>query len=333
MTPLYSLPFREQETPKSRNRRVLLIINPVSGRTKSKTSLYGILDKLYSVGTPAPAEWVTVVPTTHRGHAAELAASAHREGFDAVICCGGDGTLNETVRGILSLPPEERPELGYIPAGSTNDFAASLGLPSLPSRSAEVAMTAPAHPLDIGLFTPDGEYGRHFTYIASFGVFTAASYTTPQTAKNVMGHAAYIMEGVKDLMALQPRRARFELSDGTVLEDSEYVFCAVTNTTSAGGVIQLPKAEVSFSDGLLELLLIKLPKTPADLNRIVTALLTVNPGDCPLIEFRHTESVRITTAEPTTWSLDGEEAPCGRSVTVNCLPSAVKLRCFREGDI
>ena len=107
----------------------------------------------------------------------------------------------------------------------------------------------------------------------------------------------------------------------------------MTNTTSAGGVIQLPKAEVSFSDGLLELLLIKLPKTPADLNRILTALLTVNPGDCPLIEFRHTESVRITTAEPTTWSLDGEETPCGRSVTVNCLPSAVKLRCFREGDI
>jgi YegS/Rv2252/BmrU family lipid kinase len=253
---------------------------------------------------------VTVVPTTHRGHAAELAAASRREGFDLVICCGGDGTLNETVRGLLSLPPEERPELGYIPAGSTNDFAASLGLPASPAQSAEIAVTSPAHFLDVGQFVPVGEDAspaRQFTYIASFGVFTAASYTTPQAAKNVMGHAAYLVEGVKDLVSLQPRHARFELSDGETLED-DYVFCAVTNTTSAGGIIQLPKKDISFSDGLFEVLLIKHPKTPAELNRIVTALLTVNLSDCPLISFRHTNAVKTCVFH----NVGGDTVYCAR---------------------
>ena len=163
--------------------------------------------------------------------------------------------------------------------------------------------------------------------IASFGVFTAASYTTPQAAKNVMGHAAYLVEGVKDLMGLQPRHARFELDDGRVLED-DYVFCAITNTTSAGGIIQLPKDEVSFFDGLFEVLLIKHPKSPAELSTILTALLTLALDDCPLVEFHHTREVRVTVSEPVTWSLDGEETPAGTSVTIGCLPSAVSLRAY-----
>ena len=295
--------------------------------------LYDVLTRLYTTGTPAPAEWVTVALTTHRGHAAELAAASRGEGFDLVICCGGDGTLNETVRGLLTLPPEERPELGYIPAGSTNDFASSLGLPPVPAQSAELALNSSAVPLDVGRFVPaegGSDATRYFTYIASFGVFTAASYSTPQAAKNVMGHAAYIMEGVKDLVALQPHHARFELSDGTVLED-EYVFCAVTNTTSAGGIIQLPHKEISLSDGLFEVLLIKNPKTPAELNRIVTALLTLNLSDCPLIRFCHTDSLRVKTDEPTAWSLDGEECACGREVTIQCLPRAIRLRSIPIG--
>ena len=328
MIPSATLPFYEQGPLYNRNRRILLIMNPVSGRLKARGALTDILERMYAVGDPYPAEWVTVALTTHRDHAAELAVKAAEEDFDLVVACGGDGTLNEVVSGLLTLPPEKRPELGYIPSGSTNDFAASLGIPSLHSRAAEVALTAPAMALDVGRFAPDGDYpSGYFSYIASFGVFTAASYSTPQAAKNVMGHAAYLLEGLKDLMSIQPRHARFELSDGTVLED-EYVFCAVTNTTSAGGVIQLPKDRVSFSDGRLEVLLIKHPQTPAELSSLVTALLTVTPEASPLVEFRHADGVTVTTDEPTTWSLDGEEAPSGTSVSISCVPSAVRLRAF-----
>ena len=326
MNSLPTLPFRESDSLPNPNERILLVVNPVSGRLKTRSGLFDILDELYRGDYPRHAERVTVVLTTHRGHAAELAASAPDEGYGTVICCGGDGTLNETVSGLLTLPPERRPELGYIPTGSTNDLANSLGLTGSLRHSASLALTSPILRLDVGKFTPEGDFPtRHFTYIASFGAFTAVSYNTPQTVKNIMGHGAYVLESVKDLSSLQPRRASFTLEDGTCLED-EYVFCAITNTTTAGGLLQLPKASVSLSDGLFEILLIKAPKNAGDFNRILTALLTVTPESCPLIEFHHTASVTVRLEEPTSWSLDGEEALCGHEVHVRCLKGAIPLR-------
>ena len=352
------LPFYEpdpDEKPRE-SRQILLIVNPVSGRMKSKTGLFEILDELYRTasgepaskganrstgafpfgnitaatlgGDPLPDRRVTVVPTMHRGHATQVAATAHAEGYDTVICCGGDGTLNETISGLLTLHPEERPTLGYIPAGSTNDFAASMGLPSSLRGAARVAVGSSEMPLDLGIFRPLGgetHPSRYFSYIASFGAFTSASYSTPQTAKNIFGHVAYLLEGVKDLTNLTPRRASFVLEDGSVRE-GEYVFGAVTNTTSAGGVFKLPSDRVSMSDGLFELFLVHHPKNAADLNKIATALLSQDFDSCPLIELHHTTSVKVTLAENLSWSLDGEEAVGGTDIEISCIPSAVRIR-------
>ena len=356
------LPFYEPTNKKVvKSRRILLIVNPVSGRMKTKTGLFEMLDELYRTapeepttgkaapkagaaptlplpfgnlttttlgGSPDPDRQVTVVPTMYRGHARQLAASAYREGFDTVICCGGDGTLNETIGGLLTLRREERPSLGYIPAGSTNDFAASMGLSSSLRGAARTAVGEHETPIDIGLFRPadaDTHPARHFSYIASFGAFTAASYSTSQVAKNMFGHLAYLMEGVKDIANLRPHHASFDLSNGLHLE-GDYVFGAVTNTTSAGGVVKLPADRVSMSDGQFELLLIHHPKTALDLNRIATALLTQDFDSCPLADLYHTERVRITLEEPLSWSLDGEEATGGTVIEVSCLPGAVTLR-------
>ena len=347
------LPFYDPEPPKA-SCRILLIVNPVSGRMKTKTGLFEILDELYRSsavekeagpasafpfpfgnltaatlgGDPNPDRRVTVVPTMHRGHATQMAASAVRDGYDTVICCGGDGTLNETISGLLTIPAEERPLLGYIPAGSTNDFAASMGLPSSLRGAARTAVGRVIMPLDVGLFRPLGgevHPSRYFSYIASFGAFTAASYTTPQAVKNIFGHVAYLLEGVKDLANLTPRRASFLLDNGTCRE-GEYVFGAVTNTTSAGGVFKLPAERVSMSDGRFELFLVHHPKTAADLNRIATALLSQDFDSCPLIELHHTTSVKVTLAESLSWSLDGEEAVGGTEIEISCLPSAVQIR-------
>ena len=282
---IYQLPFYEpapKVVPKSR--RILLIVNPVSGRMKTKAGLFEILDELYRTapeeipvddgktavkaspakaapkpagaasamplpfghvtattlgGSLDPDRRVTVAPTMHRGHATQMASSAYREGYDTVICCGGDGTLNETISGILTIPPEHRPRLGYIPAGSTNDFAASIGLPASLRGAARTAVGECETPVDIGLFIPQDKDlfpARYFTYIASFGAFTAASYSTSQVAKNMFGHLAYLVEGVKDIANLRPIHASFDLSNGLHLE-GDYVFGAVSNTTSAGGVV------------------------------------------------------------------------------------------------
>lgn len=352
-----------------KSEKILLIINPVSGRMKSKTGLFEILDELYrndpeetaatpsavmkavqggktagpaSVpslsfgnltavtlgGDPNPDRRVTVAPTMHRGHASRMAATASEEGYDTVICCGGDGTFNETVSGLLSVPKRQRPALGYIPAGSTNDFAASMGLSGSLRGAARTAVGEHETALDVGLFHPRGHShypARYFTYIASFGAFTAASYSTSQTAKNLFGHVAYLLEGIKDLANLQSRHAVFDLPDGRHIE-GDYVFGAVTNTTSAGGVVKLPADKVCLSDGKLELFLVRMPKTAADLQRIATALLAQDFDGCPLIELHHTEAVEVRLEENLSWSLDGEEAVGGKRIEIKCLGGAVKLK-------
>ena len=289
---------------------------------------FGNLTAITMGGDPDPERRVTVVPTMYRGHATQLASTASQEGFDTVICCGGDGTLNETISGLLTIPAEDRPTLSYIPAGSTNDFAASMGLSSSLRGAARTAVGDAEMPLDIGFFRPIGgeaHPSRYFSYIASFGAFTAASYSTPQAAKNIFGHVAYLLEGVKDLTNLIPRHASFLLNDGTRRE-GEYVFGAVTNTTSAGGVFKLPSDRVSMSDGLFELFLVHHPKTAADLNKIATALLSQDFDNCPLIELHHTKSVKVTLEENLSWSLDGEEAIGGTTIEVSCLPGAVTIK-------
>ena len=339
---------------------ILLIINPVSGRMKSKTGLFEILDELYrydadAQNAPTPAtdaaedasapdyghvtpntlgnevaseRRVTVVPTMYRGHAAQLAAASAQGGYDTVICCGGDGTLNETISGLLKVPVEKRPAIGYIPAGSTNDFASTLGLPRTLRGAARVAVSSEEFPLDIGNFAPINQPDmpeRNFSYIASFGIFTASSYATPQAVKNALGRLAYFLEGVKDLANIHPNHASFTLNNGTVVE-GDYVFGAVSNTTTAGGIFKLPPNEVSMSDGELEVFLVHNPRTPADLTKIVAALMSGNFTNCPLIELHHVTSVDVHLEKPLTWSLDGEEAHGGTDIHISCIPAAVQFK-------
>jgi YegS/Rv2252/BmrU family lipid kinase len=355
-----------------KSEKILLIINPVSGRAKSRDCLFEILDELYRDapedaamalpqtpagpasagpaagpavaglpalpfggpanttlgGDPNPDRRVTVAPTMHRGHAAMMAATAAEEGYDTVICCGGDGTFNEAVSGLMSASEDTRPALGYIPAGSTNDFAVSMGLSGSLRCAARTAVGEHETPIDVGYFRPVGlapHPARYFTYIASFGAFTAASYSTSQTAKNLFGHVAYLVSGIKDIGNIQPHHAAFELPDGTRIE-GDYIFGAVTNTTSAGGVLKLPADLVSMSDGQFELFLIHTPKSPADLQKIAAALLARDFDGCPLIELHHIESVKVLLDENLSWSLDGEEALGGKRIEIRCYGGAVKLK-------
>lgn len=317
------------DTRDAHDAHILLIVNPVSGKMKSRSGLFDILDELYRHPdeSPAPERRVTVCTTLYRGHATELAASAASEGFEAVICCGGDGTLNEVINGLLSAPPEARLPLGYIPAGSTNDFASSIGLPSALRAAAHVAITNEPTALDIGHFRPatEADSARYFSYIASFGAFTETSYTTSQSVKNVMGHLAYILSSIRDISKITSRHVSVRLADSTALE-GDYIFGAICNTTSAGGVVKLPANLVSMNDGQLELFLIRSPRTPIELNKIISSLLSTNYDDNPMIEFCHTSTARFVFTDATVWSLDGEEASGGTEVEIQCLPGAVDFR-------
>lgn len=270
-------------------KKLLLIVNPVAGKKKLRSQLLDVVQIFAQGGFST-----TVVVTGRRREASEFAALA--KDYDRIACAGGDGTLNEVISGMLehniTIP------LGYIPCGSTNDFASSMGLPSDIKKAAEIIVNGMPYPLDVGRFDK-----RHFTYVSSFGLFTAASYSTDQEVKNLLGHAAYVFEGMKDLSAIKPYHMKFVSEDATY--EGDYIFGAIANSTSFGGIIKLKQELVSLNDGMFEVLLVKMPKNLVDLNIIINSLTTSNFNN-DRFEFFKASKLEITPSEPTAWSLDGE---------------------------
>lgn len=282
---------------------LLFIVNPRAGRTRSTAPLFDAVAHFCASGY-----LVDLQLTQAREDATRLARELGGK-FDAVVCCGGDGTLNETVTGLMDLPSP--PPLGYIPAGSTNDFAASLHLPDQPLEAARVITASGGRPLDVGSFN-----GRPFIYVASFGAFTRASYSAPQNVKNDLGHLAYILEGVKDLSTLRPYRASVATEEECF--DGEFLFGAVTNAISVGGLVKLKEDQVCLDDGLFELLLIPNPKSIADLQGLARSLLLQDFTGGGVI-FRHVHTLTVQTPEDLPWALDGEFDPGGAQVEIHNL--------------
>ena len=271
-------------------KKLLLIINPVAGRNQAQADLF----KMVRVFAEHDCE-VTVYPT--RGPqdcTRKVLADAGR--FDLVVCCGGDGTLNEMVSGMMQR--EEPVPMGYIPLGSTNDFAASLHLPSHVEEAALRCVEGTAFHMDVGSLND-----RYFNYIAAFGAFTEASYATPQQIKNALGHLAYILEGIKSLGRLQPIHVRIT-ADGESFEE-DYLFGAVTNTVSLGGVLRLDPSRVLLDDGMYELLLVKNPQNPTEAQAMLSALMLQN-YDGPLVRMLRASDILFESNHEISWTIDGE---------------------------
>ena len=290
-------------------KKILMIVNPRAGRSKPFEPLLNACSVLCSQGYV-----LNLRLTGGQGEATEIARAEGKD-HDLCIAVGGDGTLNEVTAGLLTLP--NPPCFGYFPQGSTNDFAASLKIPSDPVAAAWALLHGEERSLDVGTWN-----GRSFMYVASFGAFTRSSYSAPQGTKNALGHFAYILEGVMDLDSLRPYRIRLT-ADGEVL-DGEYLFGAICNSTSIGGLMKLDPERVVMDDGKFEMLLIPKPKTPADLQRLVMALLDQNYDREGLV-FRHVSSIHLETEENLPWSLDGEYGPSAPVVDVVNHSRAIRM--------
>ncbi|MBQ7288625.1 MAG: diacylglycerol kinase family lipid kinase [Clostridia bacterium] len=272
--------------------KVLFILNPKAGRMSGKRNLYSILDMYEKYGNVE----VELFETSARGDATAVVLEKAKQ-FDRVVCCGGDGTLNETVTGLMQL--ENPPELGYIPAGSTNDFATSLGIRGDLKKNTRRTVKGDPFPIDVGSFND-----RYFTYTASFGAFTQSSYNTQQNIKNTFGHLAYVFQGIKDLSSIRAYSIKVT-ADGVDYSDN-YVFGAICNSTSLGGIIRLKKNLVKFNDGYFELVLVRNPKNPVDFANLISALAKQDFQNNDSIVFLHAKKIIVQTEEPMPWSLDGE---------------------------
>ena len=290
-------------------KKLLLIINPVTAKATITPHLIDIIDIFENGGYD-----VTTHISKHKNDMRELIGSVG-ESYDVVVSAGGDGTLNETVSGVLALT--KKPKIGYIPSGTTNDFARSWGIPFNPVTVAKHIVSNEPIKADICFFCD-----RPFVYVAAFGAFTEVSYSTPQQLKQNLGRTAYLLEGIKSLPTIKPWRMHLEY-DGNVIE-GDFLYGMLSNTKRVGGFNLKVKEPISINDGLMELILVRNPDKPVDSAKMLSAVLTQDTKS-EYITFVQAKNIKFHTDIPMPWTVDGE--PGGNLVegNVKILEHAVEL--------
>ena len=295
-------------------KKLLFIMNPKSGLMQAPKYMAEIIERFSGAG------YLTqVLMTTASGDANAFAAEYGGE-VDIVVVSGGDGTLNGVIDGLLR--GGHKTPIGYIPAGSTNDFANSIGLPKSIPACVDRIINGTAKPVDIGCFN-----GRYFSYVASFGAFTSTTYSVPQNIKNILGHSVYVMAGVKELAHIKSIHARIILEKGTPEEEiheGDYVLGGVCNSKSIGGIVNLQKLDVDMNDGMMEVILIKMPKDLIELSDTTTSILG---GTFKSHQIEKYTAHRITFEldENVHWTLDGEYEKGSGICEIDTIKSAISL--------
>lgn len=294
------------------NKKALLVINPCAGVDRKRVSAVEIINRLSSADFE-----ITVERTKCQGDATEIVKEKGKD-FDLVLCCGGDGTLNETINGVMAL--DNKVAVGYIPSGSTNDLASTLGIPVGVGPATDLILKGKTNGYDVGSFQ-----NKYFNYIASFGVASDLAYTTPQKWKNLFGHQAYVLYGVgvrlfPMLFGFKPTHMKIEY-DGGVIEDDFY-FGAISNTVSVAGVFKYD--DIRLNDGYFELLLVRGLKSNLDAFGIINKIIRKDYSGNNII-FTRTKNVKITCDKKVAWTLDGEDGGEHGDVDIEVIHNAYDI--------
>lgn len=296
--------------------RMLFVYNPHAGKATIRGHLLDIID----IFTKAGYE-VTAYPTQSQGDG-ERRVRMRDNDYSIVVCSGGDGTLDEVVSGMMNS--EFKVPIGYVPAGSTNDYAKSLKIPSVMTRAAQIVVNGDDFLSDVGTMND-----KHFVYCAAFGIFTDVSYSTDQTLKNALGHAAYILQSVKELQDIRTYHMKITYGNGTVIED-DFIYGMVTNSIQVGGIQNITGKNVRLDDGEFEVTLVRRPQSIIELPNLIGALLDnkrLSSKDLINFKVRH---IVIESDESVAWTRDGEYGGEHRRVEINNIPRAITIKIPRE---
>lgn len=296
---------------KEKVRKALVVVNPKAGKIRVRSQVLDLTN--LSASGVAP----TMYATTARGDAVNFVRDM-AEDYDMIIVRGGDGTFNEVVNGLM-LSKVNKP-IGYIPSGTTNDLAKALGIPNNTRQAMDIIIGGDAEPHDIGLFNNE----RYYTYIACFGAFTSASYRTPQHKKNSMGHLAYMIEAISCIKEIKPIHTRVVIDEKEEIED-DFVYGAVSNSTSVAGVMKLDMNIVNLSDGLFEVMLVKNPGNFTRWKNTLWAAKTVNYSKSDCILFKQCKKIEFFFDNDIPWTADGEYLNGGRHVGVEVCHHAIDI--------
>ncbi len=293
-----------------KSKKLLLIVNPNSGKARMKTELMRVVEIFSNEGFD-----VTVYPTKQRADGTLRALEVKQDEYDIIVVSGGDGTLNEVITGIMQTGVKV--PIGYIPAGTLNEWSQGLGISRNILKAAKDITTGKEITLDIGKFDD-----KYFSYTASFGAFTSASYTTPQNVKNILGQSAYILEGVKSIGNIKPIHMKLITDEKTV--EGDFLFGAVSNSMSVGGIVKYDENKVKLNDGLFEIILIKNPDNILKLQPAIDGILK-REFNREGIEFLHTKRVEIEGCDGLDWTLDGEHAIGNDKLIIENIHDAIKF--------
>jgi YegS/Rv2252/BmrU family lipid kinase len=284
------------------NKKMMLIVNPVAGRGGYSLN-FGEAMRVFSYGGYS----VTLYFTKGKNDATRFAEENGAD-YDVVTCVGGDGTLSEVLSGLMKL--DNPPPVGYIPMGTANDVATTLHIPKNDTvGAANLILNGEPHPYDVGGFGDDG----YFAYIAGFGAFTNVSYSTPQDQKNMLGHLAYVLQGMAELPNIETVRTRVEFDDGVI--ETDLVYGSMSNSTSVAGFVKLKESMVSLGDGYSELVLVKDPKDMNGFGEILSSVLSGRfDGDKLII--LHTKKAKFSFDHPVAWTRDGEDGGRHQEITL-----------------
>ena len=295
----------------------LFVVNPVAGSRDATVEIRDVVQRAFCSRPENEDYEIYVTQAPHDATEKIIADAASGEAL-RVYACGGDGTLNEVTSGIVEsgsgIP------FGYLPAGSTNDFARTLGISTIPLKATEHIIQEKPKTLDMGSFNGGKQ---HFIYIASFGAFTEVSYSASQTAKNRFGHLAYLYEGIKDMRNLKAYNVTVH-ADGDRTYKGRYIFGSVTNTRSIAGLITLYDKKVDLNDGMFEVILIKQPKDPIDFSNIIQGLATTVQGN-DMFDYFRASSLTFEMSAKAPWTVDGEEAIADKVVHLENMKEALTI--------
>jgi YegS/Rv2252/BmrU family lipid kinase len=293
------------------DKSLMLIVNPMAGRGAYRTNFAEAMQVLAAGGYA-----VTLRFTAQRGDASRFAAR-YAADYDVVACIGGDGTLSEVLAGLMRL--DNPPPVGYFPMGTANDVATTLGLPKNDSfQAARRILSGAPHPFDVGGFG-DSDY---FSYIAAFGAFTEVSYVTPQDQKKMLGHLAYVLQGMQQLPKIEPIHAVVDYDGGTI--EGSFLYGSVSNSTSVAGIVRLPETMVSLGDGVSELVLVRDPGNVAVFAEMLSSVLSER-FDSDKLLILHTKKARFRFDAPVAWTRDGEEGGEYTDIEIRNIHCPVKL--------
>lgn len=292
------------------NKRLLMIVNPCSGKAKMKNALMRVVQ----IFSNADYE-VTVYPTKERGDATVYVKKLKPDIYERIIVCGGDGTLNEVVTGLMETNLSYK--IGYIPSGTLNEWSSSLHIARNIYTAAQDIIDGTEVKLDLGKF---GD--KYFCYTASFGAFTSASYSAPQNIKNVLGQAAYFFEGIKSLANIKSVHLKFKTEDREI--EGDFLFGAISNSLSVGGIVKFDQAVVKLNDGIFEVVLIRKPSNILKFQSYIDAILKHDLSRDG-IEFFHAKEIEITGSADVPWTLDGEYASGSDTINIKNIQGALRL--------